>query len=264
VNVYSDDRYSREELKDLLRERTQQLEKMSNEVESLAYMVSADIRAPLRAINGFCYLLLEEKGSMLEKSNKECLERISAASQRMGFSIDHLLVSFRLICHQVIIENFDLAELVREIEKEYSDIESERTVTIQVPQELPVEGDRQLLRALVCELLGNAVKHARGKSHRTVQVGTTKREGKTYLFVDNTDWGDDIVLPQNMDMHHDRETQHTRIKSGAYGFELANVARIVEKHGGQMWIEGTIEKGASVYFSLGQAPEDCTRSRGSV
>lgn len=240
------------ELERRVAERTSQLSAALSELESFSYSVSHDLRAPLRAIEGYSAILGSDYGDKLDDEAKELLRRVRAAVHRMGQLIDDLLTLSRVSRKELERRPVDLSQLAQVICEELHQQEPDRDVQIRIAPRLQVEGDPSLMRTVLENLLGNAWKFTGRVEHPTIEFNVA-RHGETDAFVirDNGA-GFDMRYRENLfrpfqRLHSDREFPGT-------GIGLATVARIVRRHGGEVWAEGDVGKGASLYFSIGQPP----------
>jgi PAS domain S-box-containing protein len=237
------------ELERRVRERTDALENANAEIEAFSYSVSHDLRAPLRALDGFSLALLEDYGDRLDGEAADYLDRIRGASQRMARLIDDLLMLSRLTRRGMTWGQVDLSASARSIGAELSDDDPGRQVTLTVTPKMVVDGDAQLLDVALRNLLGNAWKFTSGTAGAQVQVGTeTRGEERVFFVRDNgagfdAQYADKLFAPFQR-LHGDDEFPGT-------GIGLATVQRIVRRHGGRVWADGATGKGATVWFTLG-------------
>jgi PAS domain S-box-containing protein len=236
-----------------VRERTNALEAANAELEAFSYSVSHDLRAPLRALDGFSLALMEDYGDRLDGQAEDYLARIRAASQRMAQLIDDLLMLSRVTRRDMTPGEVDLSELAHSIGDELLADEPDRRVTLTVAEDMTVIGDAQLLGVALRNLLGNAWKFTSRTPAAEVEVGTDLRDGERAYFVrDNgagfdAKYGDKLFAPFQR-LHGEDEFPGT-------GIGLATVQRIVRRHGGRVWAEGATGKGATVWFTLGPIGE---------
>ncbi|WP_374260251.1 PAS domain S-box protein [Zoogloea sp.] len=240
------------ELERRVAERTSQLSAALNELESFSYSVSHDLRAPLRAIEGYSAILGSDYGDKLDDEAKELLRRVRAAVHRMGQLIDDLLTLSRVSRKELERRPVDLTHLAQVICDELRQQEPEREVRIDIAPDLQVEGDPSLMRTVLENLIGNAWKFTGRVDHPEIRFEATRHEGIDAFVVRDNGAGFDMRYRENLfrpfqRLHSDREFPGT-------GIGLATVARIVRRHGGEVWAEGEVGKGASLYFSIGQPP----------
>ncbi len=240
------------ELERRVAERTSQLSAALNELESFSYSVSHDLRAPLRAIEGYSAILGSDYGDKLDEDAKELLRRVRAAVHRMGQLIDDLLTLSRVSRKELERRPVDLSQLAQAICEELHQQEPAREVHVDISPNLVVEGDPSLMRTVLENLLGNAWKFTGRVEHPSIRFEATVHEGFDAFVVRDNGAGFDMRYRENLfrpfqRLHSDREFPGT-------GIGLATVARIVRRHGGEVWAEGEVNNGASLYFSIGQTP----------
>jgi signal transduction histidine kinase len=239
------------ELERRVAERTSQLSAALNELESFSYSVSHDLRAPLRAIEGYSSILGSDYGDKLDDEAKELLRRVRAAVHRMGQLIDDLLTLSRVSRKELERRPVDLSHLAHVICEELRQQEPEREMCVDITADLRVEGDPSLMRTVLENLLGNAWKFTGRMEHPEIHFSATSHEGVDAFVVRDNGAGFDMRYRENLfrpfqRLHSDREFPGT-------GIGLATVARIVRRHGGEVWAEGEVGKGAALYFSIGQS-----------
>jgi len=237
-----------QELEQRVEERTAQLEESNRELEAFTYTVSHDLRSPLRAIDGFTRILLEEYGGKLDEEGKRLLKVIIDNTQQMDQLITDLLVLSRVTRHQIKKLPVDMEGLLNAV---YNEIISEDNLNSLdfVTGELPTgTGDPNLLRQVWKNLLGNAVKFTSLREKRIVEVGGYRESGYNIYFVKDNGVGFDPrygnkIFGVFQRLHGAKEFSGT-------GIGLAIVQRVVNRHGGEVWAEGDLGKGAVFYFSL--------------
>jgi PAS domain S-box-containing protein len=231
-----------------VRARTDALEDANAELESFSYSVSHDLRAPLRALDGFSLALLEDYGDRLDGEAADYLGRIRGASQRMARLIDDLLMLSRVTRRGMTWEQVDLSALARAIGRELADDQPGRQVTLTIMPKMAVDGDAQLLDVALRNLLGNAWKFTARTAGAQVDVGMeTHGEDRVFFVRDNgagfdAQYADKLFVPFQR-LHDDDEFPGT-------GIGLATVQRIVRRHGGRVWADGATGMGATVWFTL--------------
>jgi light-regulated signal transduction histidine kinase (bacteriophytochrome) len=239
--------------------RTAELEAANRELESFAYAVSHDLRAPLRALDGFSRILLEDYGDVLDAEGRSHLNRILAADRRMGTLIEAMLELSRLMRGEITRAPVDLSALAREIGAGLAEAEPTRTVELVVADGLSAEADRDLVRALLANLLGNAWKFTAGHEAARVEVGETVHKGECAFYVRDDGAGFDMAYADKLfgafqRLHRDDEFE-------GLGIGLATVQRIVHRHGGRVWAEGAVEGGATFSFTLPDSNYDAGPKR---
>jgi light-regulated signal transduction histidine kinase (bacteriophytochrome) len=237
-----------EQLEQRVLERTAQLEAANKELEAFAYSVSHDLRAPLRGIEGFSQVLLEDYGEVLGVQGQDYLQRVQAASQRMGQLIDDLLQLSRLMRVEMRRELVDLSALADETVAELRQIQPERQVEFSGNSEMVTTGDERLLRVMLENLLGNAWKFTGKQAQARIEFGATEDEGQTIFFVQDNGVGFDMAYANKLFGAFQR--LHGAAEFEGTGIGLATVQRIIHRHGGRVWAEAEIGKGATFYFTL--------------
>jgi PAS domain S-box-containing protein len=228
--------------------RNSELIAINKELESFSYSVSHDLRAPLRSIDGFSLALLEDAGDKLEPEEKDHLGRIRAATVRMGQLIDDLLGLARTARRELVREKVDLSRMAHEVVAQLRASEPQRHPTVLIAPGLIVEGDRQLLRVMLENLLGNAWKFTAKRAEAHIEFGEQQQDlGRIYFVRDNGAGFDmryvDKLFGAFQRLHDGGEFPGT-------GVGLASVQRIVNRHGGRIWAESAVGGGATFYFVL--------------
>jgi signal transduction histidine kinase len=236
------------ELEERVRKRTAELAVANKELEAFSYSVSHDLRAPLRSIDGFTLALSEDYAEKLDDRAKNYISRARAATQRMGILIDSLLTLARMSRTEMCSERVDLTAIARSIGAELHSTEPQRQVELVVHDGINVPGDSQLLRIVVDNLLNNAWKYTSKHPRARIEFGKAHADGNAVYFMKDDGAGFDPVYSQRLfgafqRLHGEKEFQGT-------GVGLATVQRIIHRHGGRVWAEGAVEKGATFYFTL--------------
>jgi signal transduction histidine kinase len=235
---------------DELEKSKSQLEEANRELESFSYSVSHDLRAPLRGLDGFSRILLEDHRAQLDADGQRYLERVRAGAQRMGQLIDDLLEFSRLSRQPVLKQTVDSMELVRQVLDELKPDYLRRQVEI-VIGDLPVcQADPGLLRQVWANLLSNALKYSRARAVAQIEVGWRSEPGA--YFVRDNGAGFDMRYADKLFEVFQR--LHSAEAFEGTGVGLAVVKRIVERHGGRIWAEAEVDQGATFYFTLLSAP----------
>jgi len=232
------------ELERRVRERTLQLEAANKELESFAYSVSHDLRAPLRAIDGFSQVLEEDFGDQLNETARGYLGRIRAAARRMAELIDALLQLARIARHSMSFQDVDLSALAASVCEDLRESDP-RDVIVEIEPGLRASGEPALLRAALQNLIGNAWKFTRKTPAPLIRVGRTS-EGE--FFVSDNGAGFDMAYAGKLFGAFQR--LHSADEFEGTGIGLATVARIIHRHGGIIRAEGEVGKGATFYFTL--------------
>jgi len=231
-----------------LNRRAAELEVVNKELQSFAYSVSHDLRAPLRAIDGFSRSLAEACADKLDGEAKSDLERVRAACQRMAQLIDDLLALSRVNRAEMRSSVVNLSALAEGISAELKKNQAGRRVEVVIAPDLTVKADANLLRVVLENLLGNAWKFTGKCPQATIELGVTQHNGQSAYFVRDNGAGFDMAYVGKLfgafqRLHHASEFEGT-------GIGLATVQRIIHRHGGRVWAEGAVDKGATIYFTL--------------
>ncbi len=236
--------------------------KLANrELEAFSYSVAHDLRAPLRGMNGYAQLLLDEHGDKLDEDGRASLESILLNARRMGALIDALLSLSRLSRTELRVERVDLATLARAALSQLGSGEPEREVDVVVQSPLWAELDPHLARALTDNLLGNAWKFTAKVAAARIEVGVTEtREGRAFFVRDNGA-GFDMAFADKLFAPFQR--LHPATEFPGTGVGLATVQRVVQRHGGRIWAEGATGSGATFYFTLASRSDDGAAARES-
>src|SRR5271157_297142 len=240
------------ELEQRVIQRTAQLEAANRELEAFTYSVSHDLRAPLRHISGFSKILTEEYGPSLATDAQHHLQRIQEGTCRMGQLVDDLLSLGRVGRHEVRLQGTGLNSVVNEVIAELKAECEGRQVEWKV-DDLPfVECDPGLMKQVFQNLLSNAVKFSRPRNHAVIEVGQRDQDGTPVVLVRDNGAGFNMKYSDKLfgvfqRLHRPEDFEGT-------GVGLATVQRIIQKHGGRIWAEAELDKGATFYFTLG-APE---------
>ncbi|WP_298434269.1 ATP-binding protein [Geobacter sp.] len=237
------------ELEERVRERTAELERANRELESFSYSVSHDLRAPLRHMDGFSKALLEDYGERLDAEGKGYLVRIRAGAQRMGRLIDDLLQLADVGRGELERRPVNLSALAQLIAAELRQGEPEREVTFRIVEGVRAEGDSRLLRVALENLLGNAWKYTGKREGAVIEFGAEERGGERVYLVRDNGVGFDMAYAGKLFQPFQR--LHRAEDFEGTGIGLATVRRVVERHGGRIWAEGTVGLGAAFYFTLG-------------
>jgi PAS domain S-box-containing protein len=241
-----------DELEQRVRQRTAELEASTRELDAFAYSVSHDLRAPLRSLEGFSQVLLEDYADALDDEAQGYLGRIQANVERMARMIDDLLDLSRATRTQLRREQADLSGLAREILAELQARDPERTVRVVIPDGLVASGDPQLLRLVLQNLLGNAWKFTARTDDPVIELAAQRRDGIDVFTVRDNGAGFDMQFAGKLFDPFQR--LHTTAEFEGTGIGLAIVHRIVTRHGGRIVGEGVPGVGATFRFSLAPAP----------
>jgi signal transduction histidine kinase len=238
-----------ENLEARVRQRTQQLEAANKELEAFSYSVSHDLRAPLRHLNGFVELLDNSAGDALNEKCRRYLKIISQSGEQMGQLIDDLLAFARMGRVEMREEPVDLARLVQDTIRSLQPEIKDRRVVWKYDGLPLVEGDPSLLKQVFVNLLSNAVKYTRPRETAQIEIGCASETAEeVVMFVRDNGVGFDMKFADKLfgvfqRLHRAEEFEGT-------GIGLANVRRIIVRHGGRIWAESAVNAGATFYFSL--------------
>ena len=242
-----------EELEQRVADRTAQLQAVNKELEAFSYSVSHDLRAPLRHINGFSQALLEDYTEKIDEVGKGYLREVRSASQEMAQLIDDVLQLARVTRSEMRREVVNLSDLARAIAAELKKREPTRKVILNLTDELATRGDKRLLRIVLNNLLGNAWKFTAKRPEAQISFGREQQNGETTYFIRDNGAGFDMAYVGKLFGAFQR--LHTAGEFEGTGIGLATVQRIVYRHGGRVWAEGTVNQGATFYFTLPNSKE---------
>ncbi len=231
-----------------LARRAEELAHANAELEQFSYSVSHDLRAPLRSIDGFSQILLEDYADRLDEEGRSYLGRVRAASQHMGHLMDDLLDLSRVSRGPLRTGRVDLSALAKEIVEEFERSQPDREVEFIVAEDLEAEGDARLLAVALENLLGNAWKFTSKKPAAKIEFGSLSESGSRVYYIRDDGAGFDAAYVDRLfgafqRLHTDEEFEGT-------GIGLATVQRVINRHGGKLWAEGEVGKGATFYFTL--------------
>jgi two-component system, NtrC family, sensor kinase len=227
------------------------LEHKNRELEAFSYSVSHDLRAPLRAIDGFSQILLEDYAKLLDDQGQSHLRRICAAAQRMGHLIDAMLTLSRVTSAGLQRKPVDLGLLATSVATQLRATQPERHVEFIIPEGVEVMGDPRLLHALLENLLGNAWKFTRERTRAIIELGVLDHAGSPVYSIRDNGAGFDMAHASKLFAPFQR--LHAASEFAGTGIGLATVKRIVDRHGGRVWAEGEVDRGAAVHFTLAAA-----------
>jgi two-component system NtrC family sensor kinase len=225
-----------------------ELERKNKELEAFSYSVSHDLRAPLRAIDGFSQLLLLEYGDQFDEQARDYLRRVLAGTTRMSGLIDDLLALSRISGAELCREAIDVSEMVHGVCEGLRSGEPKRKVGVVVEPSLTVRADGRLLRVVFENLLGNAWKFTRKVDDPRIEVGAETRDGSRVFFVRDNGAGFDMAYASSLfapfrRLHREQDFPGT-------GIGLATVHRVVDRHGGRVWAESAVDRGATFFFTV--------------
>jgi light-regulated signal transduction histidine kinase (bacteriophytochrome) len=248
---HSADRLLNDELEQRVKDRTVQLEASNRELEAFCYSVSHDLRAPLRGIDGWSLALLEDYREKLDEKGCQYLDRVRADTQRMGRLIDDLLLLSRVTRGTIQRSRVDLTAIAQSVADRLREAEPERRVEFAAQPGLTAQGDARLLDIVLSNLLGNAWKFSGRRPLARVEFGRTEVGGKPAFFVRDNGVGFDMSYAQKLFGAFQR--MHEASEFPGTGIGLATVQRVIQRHGGRVWAEAQVDRGATFYFTLDEA-----------
>ena len=247
-----------EELEQRVRERTAQLEYTNGELEAFCYSVSHDLRAPLRAIDGFSQALVEDFGASVPEDGQRYLARIRSSTQRMGQLIEDLLNLSRVSRGALARRDLDISEIARQVAADLQGRDPARKAELLVWDGIHVNADPRLLRAALENLIGNAWKFTAKREDARIEVGSLRDQGRVTIFVRDNGAGFDMQYAHKLfgvfqRLHRSDEFEGT-------GIGLATVRRVISRHGGRVWAEAAVGRGATFFFTLQPANDTNQRT----
>jgi two-component system, sensor histidine kinase and response regulator len=242
---------TRKDADDVLKRRTAELEAANKELEAFSYSVSHDLRAPLRHIDGFSDMLRDECGPALNDSGRRYLGIISESVEQMGKLIDDLLVFSKMGRVEMRQTQVGMDDLVKEVVRELAGETNGRKIEWEIHSLPDVRGDRSMLKQVWVNLLSNSVKYTRPRDVAKIQIGCSTRSGELEFYVQDNGAGFDMKYVEKLfgvfqRLHRAEEFEGT-------GVGLANVRRIVTRHGGRTWAHSKIDEGSIFHFTLPEA-----------
>jgi two-component system NtrC family sensor kinase len=225
----------------------EELERKNQELEAFSYSVSHDLRAPLRAIDGFSRILLEDPEHVLDAKGRDYLQRVCAGAKRMGELIDDLLELSRVGRAEIRKSRVNLSDIAREVIAELRK-RSERQVEVVIEQDLAADADRRLMQIALENLLGNSWKFTANAVDARIEVGRDGNGHAPVYFVRDNGAGFDMAYAEKLFRPFQR--LHSDTEFTGTGIGLATVYRILDRHGGRVWAEGTVGRGATFYFTI--------------
>lgn len=223
-------------------------EALNRELESFSYSVSHDLRTPLRSVAGFSKVLLEDYSDRLDEQGRDYLGRIAAAAEKMGWLIDDLLKLSRLTRASMEHRRVDLSVMTRKIADRLKASQPHRSAEFILAEGITAHGDERLLMVMMDNLLGNAWKFTEKKERTVIEFGVKQDRGEATYFIRDNGVGLDMKYAGKLFQPFQRV--HSPEEFAGTGIGLATVNRIINRHGGRVWIEGRLNEGATVYFTL--------------
>jgi light-regulated signal transduction histidine kinase (bacteriophytochrome) len=209
--------------------------------------VSHDLRSPLRAIDGYAHILKEDFADLLNEEGKSCIEKIRSSSQRMGDLIDDLLELSKINRKSLERKKIDLSEKVKAMINTLQ-VNSQRNVDVIVQPNLHIIGDDSLMDVVVSNLIGNAWKYTSKSPVARIEFGQTQQNGEAVYYVKDNGIGFDNQYANKLFGAFQRLVKHDEYPGTGIG--LATVSRVIKRHGGRIWADGELGKGATFYFTV--------------
>jgi signal transduction histidine kinase len=236
------------ELETRVAARTEELERAIGELEAFSYSVSHDLRAPLRAIDGFSQALMEDCADRLNDEGLDYLKRVRSGAQRMGHLIDDLLKLSQISRTQIHLRQIDISALAAEVLEDLKQREPSRQIESSITSGLLETGDVQLLRIALENLLGNALKYSSRRKRTEIEFGMRRRNSALCYFVRDNGVGFDMKYADKLFGAFQR--LHDSSEYPGTGIGLATVQRIIRRHGGDIWAESEVDNGTTFYFTI--------------
>ncbi len=230
-------------------ERTGQLDTANKELEAFSYSVSHDLRAPLRAIDGFSKAILDDYSETLDKEACRYLERVRAGVRKMSRLIDDLLNLSHMSRSVLRRETINLTAMARGVVADLQDRESSRKVAIEIADGLTAHGDLQLTTIVLVNLLGNAWKYTAKRPEAQISFGSENQGNEVVFYVRDNGAGFDMAYVGRLFTPFQRLHQDSEFEGNGIG--LATIQRIVLRHGGRIWVKAAVNEGATFFFTLG-------------
>jgi len=232
-----------------LQRRSVELEAVNKELDAFSHSVSHDLRAPLRAIDGWSLVLLEDYGCQLDEQGRTYLSRVRTETQRMGALVDDLLQLSRMSRTEMCRQPVDMSGIARTLAARLRETAPERTVEFIIQPDLIAQGDAPLLEVALENLLSNAFKFTSNCTQARIEFGRTDGSGTDAFFIRDNGAGFDMAYANKLFGAFQR--MHKTSDFPGTGIGLTIVQRIVHRHGGRVWAEAAVDRGAMFYFSLG-------------
>jgi signal transduction histidine kinase len=237
-----------DELEIRVEERTSELQSANKELEAFSYSVSHDLRTPLRAIDGFSQILLEDHREKLDKEGRRVLDIIRNNTGRMGELISDLLTFSRLGRRDIKKSVIDMQELAKDVFEQLKDTAPQRKPKIKINALPFAYGDESLIREVLINFLSNAIKFGENEKSSLIEVGGESKDNENIYYVKDNGVGFDMKYSDKLFGVFQR--LHSQEEFKGTGVGLALVQKIIHRHGGRVWAEGKVNKGATFYFTL--------------
>jgi PAS domain S-box-containing protein len=236
------------DLEEKVRQRTAQLEAANKEMESFTYLVSHDLRAPLRAIDGFSAVVMEDYGDKVGAEGRGYLQRVRNASQKMSDLIDNLLSLPRLTMGELHKTSVNISDIAYHVIKNLRESDPDRDMEVSIAENMIVEADSDLIEMAVTHLLNNAWKFTSRKDKGKIEFNCIEKDGNKVYYIKDNGIGFDMNYVNKLFLPFQR--LHTTENFPGSGIGLATVYRVIKKHNGRVWAEGEVNGGATFYFTL--------------
>ncbi len=246
----------RNHLEEVVEQRTRALAAANKELEAFSYSVSHDLRTPLRSVDGFSQVLLEDYSDKIDDIGKQYLQRIRRATQNMSSLIDDLLSLSKLTRSEITIQQVDLSEIAQQISTELSSNDPSRQVQINVMPNLIADADPKLIRLALMNLFNNAWKFTSRVENPEIKFGVTSIEGQNTYYISDNGAGFDMAYADKLFGAFQR--LHTQQEFEGNGVGLAIVQRVINRHNGRVWAKSALGQGATFYFTLPFKPREVT------
>lgn len=240
-------------LNDELKREAEKLEDANNELEAFAYSVSHDLRVPLRAIDGFSRIMIEDYENELDEEGVRLLNIIRENTKKMGQLIDDILLLSRAGRQEMNLGKIDISALAKNVYGEFHQETNDRNINFVVDEMPPVQADRALITQVLTNLIGNAIKFTRQTENPTIEFGYTEDETNYIYHVKDNGAGFNMKYYDKLFGLFQR--LHSQDEFEGTGVGLSIVQRIISRHNGRVWGEGEVGKGATIYFSLPKKAE---------
>ena len=237
-----------DELEQKVIQRTSQLQSVNKELESFSYSVSHDLRAPIRAINGYTRIIVEDYSDQFDSEGIKVLQAIINNSKKMGELIDDLLAFSKLGRKQVSLSEIDMLELVRSVQEELIFEEDENMPEFKIGELFPAMGDKSLIKQVWINLISNAIKYSKYKEKTKIEITAHKTANSVIYKVKDEGAGFDMEYYDKLFGVFQR--LHSQDEFEGTGIGLAIVQKIVNRHNGMVWAKSKVDEGTSFYFSL--------------
>ena len=244
----------RKNAEDELKERSAQLEFANKELESFSYSISHDLRAPLRAIDGYSRMILKKQADKFDQETQNRFNAIRSNTKMMGQLIDNLLAFSRLGRQEMSPANIDMHDLACEVWQELQNINPNRLIDIKINRLQSSMGDKMLIKQVLSNIMSNAIKFTRMRDKARIEVGGYKEGKENVYYVRDNGAGFDMEYYNKLFGVFQR--LHSMDDFEGTGVGLAIVQRIIHRHGGRVWAEGEVDKGATFYFTLLRKEKD--------